>query len=97
MEIKKAALAGTLESSDVQVMISPNESGLTIDLVSDVKKQFGKAIVACVKQVLSEYDIRHATVEIVDKGALDSVIKARTIAAVQRALDIVEEPKWEVL
>ena len=97
MEIKKAALAGTLESSDVQVMISPNESGLTIDLVSDVKKQFGKAIVACVNQVLSDYDIRHATVEIVDKGALDSVIKARTIAAVQRALDIVEEPKWEVL
>ncbi|CEN28277.1 citrate lyase acyl carrier protein [Lactococcus piscium] len=97
MEIKKAALAGTLESSDVQVMISPNESGLTIDLMSDVKKQFGKAIVARVKQVLSDCDVRHATVKIVDKGALDSVIKARTIAAVQRALDIVEEPKWEVL
>lgn len=97
MEIKKTALAGTLESSDVQVMISPNESGITIDLVSDVKKQFGEAIVARVKQVLSAYDITDATVKIVDKGALDSVIKARMIAAVQRALDIVEEPKWEVL
>ena len=97
MEIKKTALAGTLESSDVQVMISPNEYGLTIDLVSDVKKQFGEAIVARVKQVLSAYDITDATVKIVDKGALDSVIKARMIAAVQRALDIVEEPKWEVL
>ena len=97
MEVKKTALAGTLESSDVQVMISPNESGITIDLVSDVKKQFGEAIVARVKQVLSAYDITDATVKIVDKGALDSVIKARMIAAVQRALDIVEEPKWEVL
>ena len=90
-------MAGTLESSDVQVMISPNESGITIDLVSDVKKQFGEAIVARVKQVLSAYDITDAMVKIVDKGALDSVIKARMIAAVQRALDIVEEPKWEVL
>ncbi|MCJ1977110.1 citrate lyase acyl carrier protein [Lactococcus paracarnosus] len=97
MEVKKTALAGTLESSDVQVMISPNESGITIDLVSDVKKQFGEAIVARVKQVLSAYDITDAMVKIVDKGALDSVIKARMIAAVQRALDIVEEPKWEVL
>lgn len=97
MEIKKPALAGTLESSDVQIMIAPGHSGITIALESDVKKQFGDAIITCVKAVLSDYNITSAHLKIIDKGALDLVIRARMITAVQRALDIVEEPKWEVL
>ena len=97
MKIKKLSLAGTLESSDVQIMLSPAESGLKIELESDVKKQFGDSIIATVKSVLAAYEISDAEVKIIDKGALDLVIKARTIAAVQRGLDIVEQPKWEVL
>ena len=31
----------------------------------------------------------------VDKGALDCVIKARTMAAAQRALDTTDQPDWE--
>ncbi|KGF76233.1 Citrate lyase gamma chain acyl carrier protein [Lactococcus lactis subsp. lactis] len=97
MEIKKAALAGTLESSDVQIMLSPNDNGLTIDLESDVKKQFGDSIIATVKENLKQYEIENASVKIIDKGALDLVIKARTIAACERALELTENPKWEVL
>ena len=44
MEIKKSAVAGTLESSDVQIMLSAGNNGLEFELVSDVAKQFGDAI-----------------------------------------------------
>lgn len=97
MEIKKNALAGTLESSDVQIMISQASNGINIDLDSDVKKQFGEQIKETIISVLNSYEIKNADIKVVDKGALDMVIKARTIAAVQRALDIVDDPKWEVL
>ncbi|KAA8432300.1 citrate lyase acyl carrier protein [Weissella sagaensis] len=97
MEINKTAIAGTLESSDVQIMISKGTSGIQFEVESDVEKQFGDQIRQTVTDVLRQYDVKNADVKIVDKGALDMVIKARTIAAVQRALDIVDQPKWEVL
>ena len=41
MEIKKPAVAGTLESSDCQITIRPNPGkGIDIDLESDVKMMF---------------------------------------------------------
>lgn len=97
MEINKTAIAGTLESSDVQIMISKGTSGIQFEVESDVEKQFGDQIRQTVTDVLRQYDVKNVDVKIVDKGALDMVIKARTIAAVQRALDIVDQPKWEVL
>ena len=97
MEINKTAVAGTLESSDVQIMISKGNSGIQFEVESDVEKQFGDQIRQTVADVLRQYDVKNADVKIVDKGALDMVIKAGAIAAIQRALDIVDQPKWEVL
>ncbi|MDF7640642.1 citrate lyase acyl carrier protein [Bifidobacterium sp. ESL0784] len=97
MDITHTATAGTLESSDIQVTLAPGGDGIDIDLTSDVIKQFGDQIKASITQVLHNYGITSAKVKAVDKGALDIVIKARTVAAVQRALDIVDQPKWEVL
>lgn len=96
MEIKQTALAGTLESSDMQIMISQG-TGLTIDLESSVAKQFGDQIKKVVTDTLTAYGITDAKVKVVDKGALDCVIKARTMAAAQRALATTSEPNWEVL
>ena len=53
MEIKKTAMAGTLESSDVQIMLSQGRDGITFDLVSDVAKQFDDAIKATITAVLA--------------------------------------------
>lgn len=97
MEIKKTAMAGTLESSDVQIMLSQGRDGITFDLVSDVAKQFDDAIKATITAVLALYGIDNAEVKVVDKGALDMVIKARAMTAVQRALDLADEPNWEVM
>ena len=77
MEIKKTAMAGTLESSDVQVTIEPSENGIEILLESSVMRQFGKQIRAVVKETLERLEVTNARVALVDKGALDCTIKAR--------------------
>ena len=89
MELKKPAMAGTTESSDVMVMLRPNPAGgIVIDLKSDVMVSFGDAIEATVRDVLKEFDVADAQVSIVDKGALDFVIRARMQCAICRAAEI---------
>jgi citrate lyase subunit gamma (acyl carrier protein) len=97
MEIKKTAIAGTLESSDIQLTISKSANGNQIELQSDVQKVFGKQIKAVIMDMLAAMHIENAKVKAIDKGALDCVIKARTIAVIQRATETVNQPAWEVL
>ncbi len=97
MEIKETAVAGTLESSDIQIMVSKGTNGIAIDLQSDVEKQFGDQIRSVITETLNKLGVTDAKVKAVDKGALDCVVKARTIAAAQRATDTTDQPAWEVL
>lgn len=83
MEILKNASAGTMESSDVYVEIEPAQQ-LSIGLESVVKAQFGDAIMQVVQEVLSEHQVEKATVRIVDRGALECVIRARVETAILR-------------
>ena len=88
MTLKIPAVAGTLESSDVQIAIAPNPGqGIEIDLESDVKAQFGEAIEETVRDVLAEFDIADASVRLLDKGALDCVIRARLRCAICRSAE----------
>lgn len=77
------ATAGTLESSDVFVTLEPHD-GLQIDIDSVVKNQYGEAILHTVEDVLSELNVRNAKLSVVDRGALDCVIRARVETAVLR-------------
>ena len=78
MEIKKPAVAGTLESSDCQIVIRPNGGeGIEIELESDVAVMFGDSIRETVNNTLEEFGVKDAYVEVRDKGALDCVIRAR--------------------
>ena len=89
MELKKPAVAGTMESSDIMVTLRPNENGgLEIDIQSDVKATFGDAIEATVREVLTDFGVENAVVAVVDKGALDFVIRARMQCAVCRAAEV---------
>lgn len=86
MDILKRAVAGTMESSDAYVEIEPKENGgLSISLESVVAKQFGERIRASAKEVLEEQGVENASVRIIDRGALDCVIRARVEAAILRA------------
>ena len=61
------------------------------------KDTFLAQIKKVITETLTAMGIQNAKVKAVDKGALDCVIKARTIAAAQRAAKTTDEPAWEVL
>lgn len=96
MKIEKTALAGTVESSDIQFTLSASDNGIQIDLDSPVKDLYGKQILQVIEDTLKAYNIESVKVKAIDRGALDCVIKARLVTAIQRSLGI-DEPNWEVL
>ena len=84
MDNLKRAAAGTLESSDAYIEIEPGENGLEIQLESVVLGQFGESIDRTVRQVLAEQGVTNAHVRVVDRGALECVLRARVETAVAR-------------
>lgn len=84
MQIVKPASAGTMESSDAYVEIEPAADGISLQLESVVADQFGDAIRQTVREVLADMSVENASVRLIDRGALDCVIRARVEAAVRR-------------
>ena len=84
MEITRCASAGTMESSDAYVEIEPAEEGILIQLESVVQAQFGDSIRAAVQDVLQSEGVQSASLRIIDRGALECVIRARVEAAICR-------------
>lgn len=85
MDILKPANAGTLESSDAQVTVEPNEHGITLELSSSVMNQYGRQIKQTVLETLARLGVTNAAVTVVDHGALDCTIRARVECAVYRS------------
>lgn len=85
MKIEKTAVAGTLESSDAQVTVEPNEQGVSLELTSSVMNQYGRQIQKTVLETLGNLGVTDARVTVVDHGALDCTIKARVECAVFRS------------
>jgi citrate lyase subunit gamma (acyl carrier protein) len=83
MEIIKIASAGTMESSDAYVEIEPAEK-LSVQLESVVQQQFGEEIHRVVLEVLQENGVEKASVRVIDRGALECVIRARVETAIVR-------------
>ena len=98
MEIIKNAIAGTLESCDIQIMLAENESnGIEIELKSSVEKQFGRQIRNVIRETLEKLGLFNVRVVATDKGALDCTIKARVECAAYRACGIDREYDWEAI
>ena len=95
MEIKKPAVAGTLESSDAMVTVEPNEGcGIEFELDSVVMHQYGDSIRHTVMETLERLGVRDVCIRIVDKGALDCTLKARVECAVFRSSGQTENLPW---
>ncbi len=92
MKLIQNAQAGTLESSDVMIVIYPTDEGAgrKIQLDSSVDLQYGDSIKADVNEVLDAYKIQDIKMLVTDKGALSPVIKARVETAVKRSLGLQE-------
>jgi citrate lyase subunit gamma (acyl carrier protein) len=87
MNITKVAKAGTLESNDILIMVSPNENGgVELQLESIVIKQFGDQIRKVILDKVDEMNIDNISIKAQDKGALDYVIAARVETAIKRAI-----------
>ena len=94
MKLKKAATAGTLESSDCMVTVEPGEGGIDFTLDSSVINQFGNQIRKVTMETLKNLGVDNVSIHIVDKGALDCTLKARIEGAVYRAVDQYENLPW---
>lgn len=84
MRVQKSAHAGTLQSNDCFIRISPSER-LEILFNSPVAYEFGEQVEAMVQQCLERLGIDAVRVEIEDRGALDCTIAARLCTAIGRA------------
>jgi citrate lyase subunit gamma (acyl carrier protein) len=98
MKLLNNSIAGTLESSDIQIIIEPkDEAGIELVLKSSVEKQFGRQIRKVIKETLETLKVENARVIANDKGALDCTIKARVQCAAYRAAGVKEKFDWEVI
>ncbi|QVK21131.1 citrate lyase acyl carrier protein [Mycoplasmatota bacterium] len=79
----KIAQAGTIESNDALVIVSPSDK-LIVEIDSIVFDKFGDAINQVIVDTLKEHQIT-CKVVVKDKGAYDYTIKARLITALRRA------------
>ncbi|MEI3388252.1 MAG: citrate lyase acyl carrier protein [Lachnospiraceae bacterium] len=94
MEIKRPAMAGTLESSDCQVTVEPGDGQVEFELESAVMHQFGKQIRKVVMETLDHLDVKDVRITVVDKGALDCTIRARVEGAVYRSVEQKDNLPW---
>lgn len=86
MEIKVKAVAGTLESSDMYVIIEPNATGIELEIESVVMGQYGDDVRRVILESLEELGVTSAKVLVNDKGAIEPVIKSRIQTVVTRAV-----------
>ena len=84
MKILIYAVAGTLESSDLFILIEDEDMELTLEIDSVVANQYMDAIRTAVLDTLKEFDVSTGKIFIKDKGALDCVIRARMETALKR-------------
>ena len=94
MDIKKPAVAGTLESSDCMVTVEPGQGKIDFNLDSAVAHQFGNEIRKVVLETLENLGVSDVKISIVDKGALDCTIKARVEGAVFRSVEQHDNLPW---
>lgn len=84
MDIQRKASAGTMQSSDLMVVVEPCPD-LLIEVDSTVKKQFEHLIRARIAATLADLGVSAGRVLVSDRGALDYAIAARVETAVRRA------------
>lgn len=89
MEIKNKAVAGTLESSDIYVLVEPNEGGIELELESIVYNQFGEEIERTVREVLKDFNVSNIKIQLKDRGAVECAIRARVETALKRAEGVI--------
>lgn len=96
MKLITTGNAGTMESNDIMITVEPSDAGgVQVELTSSVYQQFGKQIIAVIRETAADYGVENALITAVDKGALDCTVRARMAAALTRAAER-HDYTWEV-
>lgn len=96
MKLITTGNAGTMESNDIMITVEPSDvGGVQVELTSSVYQQFGKQIIAVIRETAADYGVENALITAVDKGALDCTVRARMAAALTRAAEW-HDYTWEV-
>lgn len=96
MKLITTGNAGTMESNDIMITVEPSDAGgVQVELTSSVYQQFGKQIIAVIRETAADYGVENALVTAVDKGALDCTVRARVATALTRAAEW-HDYTWEV-
>jgi citrate lyase subunit gamma (acyl carrier protein) len=86
MIVRKTAKAGTLESNDIFIMVSPSSTnGIELNLQSIVLAQFGRQIREKILETVAKRGVTQVAIFAQDRGALDYTIEARVETALDRA------------
>ena len=87
MMVTRTAKAGTLESNDIFIMVSPSEAeGVNLKLQSIVLAQVGRQIRETILKTVAARGVTQVSIMAQDRGALDYTIEARVETALDRAL-----------
>ena len=96
MKLITTGNAGTMESNDIMITVEPSdEDGVQVELTSSVYQQFGKQIIAVIRETAADYGVENALITAVDKGALDCTVRARVATALTREAEC-RDYTWEV-
>ncbi len=96
MKLITTGNAGTMESNDIMITVEPSDAGgVQVELTSSVYQQFGKQIIAVIRETAADYGVENALITAVDKGALDCTVRARVATALTRAAEC-HDYTWEV-
>lgn len=96
MKLITTGNAGTMESNDIMITVEPSDAGgVQVELTSSVYQQFGKQIIAVIRETAADYGVENALITAVDKGALDCTVRARVATALTRAAKW-HDYTWEV-
>ena len=80
------AKAGTLESGDISIVVTPNNTTENnIQLESIVMLQYGETIIELLHKILNNYQVRGIDLKAFDRGAVDFTIEARLTTALLRS------------
>lgn len=84
--IQKEATVGFEETNDALVTVIPSVAGrgITVELVSSVKRQYGEYLENLIVTIVNEEGYTDLHVKVLDKGAWDYALKARVVAALNR-------------
>ena len=84
MVIQRKATAGTMQSSDLMVVVTPSDT-LQVEIESTVRKQFEHLIRGRISATLQQLGVTSGHIQVSDRGALDYAIAARIETAIRRA------------